>query len=581
MKRWKMIFPILALFAGSVAGAGEISAFEFEKSIEEQLSRVARVQFGSSDGLAFRVKANFKKQTSVPSESIDAGYMPIPSSAWTAEDEMDLASRLLGLEIEIVASSRLEAKAVEAFRASILKHFADYRPRIKVQTVSYSEPKSDTANSSPSPASEPPADRDQKLTLREWIICAVAGGLLSILGLFFWMGVRSMAQAVQQGTQALGQGLLSLKHSGTVDAGSFAGESTRENSSTDPTRGGTTPFNLEAGLEQLRKFAQTEPLKLVSVLMDGEADSLGLKWLLSQLPDAEQKRLKDFLGEERIRALAKPLQVPKGFQISSWAQELCERVTLRRLEGQAVIERSLSAEDLSFLYQVPARMALRTAREIGTPGSWRLAMEVIPSSLLNEGEALSMEEWSKILKGFGIPSEELRGQFAPFRQKIEAAKVAGETAESDPALLNKILPSLIETITRLPFGRDEEFLEGLRRTDASIAAEVAKRVWTFSDLKRVEPAALKSFIGGLGNEPLFALLISVNESDRDFVLPLIPEGMKRTVVLDLLEKSLAKADAAEKREGLKIARQVLQRALLQNQNGRLPLVKPGAESSVA
>jgi flagellar motor switch protein FliG len=153
------------------------------------------------------------------------------------------------------------------------------------------------------------------------------------------------------------------------------------------------------------------------------------------------------------------------------------------------------------------------------------------------------------------------------------AKLSGEQVHVDANGESKITDSLLQTLNQMSLGKDEEFIEDLRQSQPRIINAIQEKFWTMPQLRQTDQRALRTFISSQNNEVLFALLLVCPDQDRETLQEMIPEGMKKVVVLDLLKVAQAKNDEQERKVALRVVRETLNRARELHENGRLPFAK--------
>ncbi len=547
---------------------------EFEEGLEAQVRDLATVEFGNKDVVVVHVKAKLKKE--IPpdkTDSLDVGYLPVPYSDISRELKRDISENIESTRVLLMASSLIDRDAMNTFRINVRKLLEPYRPDVTLQVVNPSEPKSRTPASNPEDdkakaAKEAKDEIGKKDILQDALIVVC----LIIIGLFAVLGLRSMGKAMTSSATILGQ---SISPQGPVQ-NTVTNEGDALRGGKADTRGPNTPtIDLKECLLQLRKLCAQEPLKLVTSLSNEAGDLVGLKWLLSQLSDQEREQIKYFLGTDRIRELAKPASIPVEYNLGLWAQDLVEKITMKQLEGQAFMEKALDVQDLGTLLQVDVARSFKIAQTKKDSVIWKIALEIIsPSYLAEQANALMIEDWQKILGSVNVTSEQVKQGYASFKSLVEAeAKLSGEQVHVDADGESKITDSLLQTLNQMSLGKDEEFIEDLRQSQPRIISAIQEKFWTMPQLRQTDQRALRTFISSQNNEVLFALLLVCPDQDRETLQEMIPEGMKKAVVLDLLKVAQAKNDEQERKVALRVVRETLNRARELHENGRLPFTK--------
>ncbi|KYG65817.1 hypothetical protein AZI86_01720 [Bdellovibrio bacteriovorus] len=537
----------------------------FERNIEENIQNLAQVQFGTRDSVAVVVKAtSSKKAKAAPDEpgnaGQDIGYLPLPY--W---NESKIDEDYDNLAVSIVASANIESKALNVFKENIRKMYPSYKVVVQLRSVELTEPKKrDVASEAAKKESPPssPSSEDGKILPKDFLNVASFFLGLVILGALLFLGMRFVAGAIKSGAEAL-SGLLTLKQAGDKPP---SAETANEEPDAPSAAVDQVPDlfagSLDSSLEQLRHMCAENPYKVFLALAFTPADQIGLRWLLSQLDESSRALMKNFLGPERVSALSKDIETPPGFSLRLWAQGLVEDVSLRMLSGPSFLEKSLKNDDIVFLFNVDKRILFESAQKAAHASLWRLVLEVLSTEAFEQYKSgLTQNDWMIILSARNVGSEEVSQSIGLLKDLI--GDVKNIRIDDGNNIGAKIIDPLIESIKELGIGDDEEFIDKLRQKQPDIAAVVAAKVWTFGDLRTVDEKKLGPYLASLSNESLYSLLFVASEEDRNNFQAILPPGMKKEVVLDLLRKGLEKNDADERVQALKLARQSLDGALVQ------------------
>lgn len=567
-----VIFPSLLVSVTGWAQAQDREIEEFEASLEEKVRKMARVQFGDEEVVAPSIAARIKKEappTTQP-EILDTGYLLLPTME-VSEKTVNWKDNLEGLDVTLMVSSRVDAVSLKNFRDNVVTLLKAYRPRVNIRKVAYSDPESRKPPPKPTPPPpevKPPPD---ELLKKDKLNAAIWGVAILIMGICIWLAMQELGKAVKEGARQLGQGLLSKKQPGN-DMKLSGGDKK------DPRRNGQNalgaPSSLVKIFEKLKTYSQEDPMKLAASIGDSPQDLAGLRWLLSQLPDEDRQQLKDFIGVEKIRTLL-GTAVPEDFDLLLWGQSLCEVVAIKKIEGGVLMERALASSELAILFKMDMENSFAIAHEKANPAIWRMTLDMMPESFLIErSQNLKAQDWVQIIAAAQVTPSDIREAFPIFNSAVQERMVNGlGKAVVDTGFEQKMMRPLVGSLKTMPVGRDEEFLATVGKLQPRLVEKIQTEFWPLSRLRDVDSVGLKNLIAAQSNESLHALLLVLPLEDAEMIKTLVPEGMKRTVVLDLLERSRKRGDAQDINNALIQAREFMDQALQLHRVGKLPLKK--------
>jgi hypothetical protein len=567
------------LFSVAFASDEKNGVENLERQIEQQILRLAIVHFGSADNVAANVHIILKDlpKKEVSQETLDVGYLPAPVSPKDETSEMiPLEQRIEQVEISMVVSALVTEAAVKSLRNSVQKMFGNLKPNIKVQKVQFTEvvkPKSkDALQPTPTPAPEKDVKNPSENFSRKdliWCIIVPVSTFSFVMALYF--AFSKLSDSISRVSSNLSSSGILIR--GTEPkAGSNLNAKDKESGIEKIETHLNDKLNPKDFFESLRKLAETEPVRFISVMSDSPADLIGLRWFLSQLPTEAAETLNKYLGSERLRKVMTPIIAPKDFNMGAWAQDLNERVTLKHLAGRDFLESILSKEDLSYLYQLETDLIFDVSAKENKIEYWKILAELASGDyLLKKAKDLDTHQWTSLMKSGQVSADDMKGKAETFVQLIKSSNAIATTGQKlyDPAFESKVFEPLLQKLQSLPFGEDERFIDEIQADNMRMSEKLRKRFWTFRDLRELDTLSFKSFIDSQTNEVLFSLMFVAPEKDRQHIKDAIPEGMKRSVVLDLLEKAQSKSDEAKLKAAITLTRETLNKALTLHENGKL------------
>ncbi|KYG61427.1 hypothetical protein AZI86_17080 [Bdellovibrio bacteriovorus] len=566
-----IIFSTILLAPQTTWALSETSVENFERQVEQQILRLSTVHFGTSENVAASVKAVTKK-TAAPApketEALDVGYLPAPVAAMGSPSSEEL--EIDRLEISMVISSLVDEAAVRSLRTSVQRMFAPYRPNIRVQKVKFTEVIKPKPAAEATPKEQPKEIKAPDFTKKDilWAIIVPVSTFSLVMALYF--AFSKLSESLRSASKNLAAEGILIR--GSEPKGQLA-QNLKE-AETDPKRVETLvneKINPKDFLESLKKLADQEPVRFISVLSDSPSDMLGLRWFLSQLPTETAERLNKFLGQERLRKIMTPMLAPANFSMGAWAQDLNERATLKHLAGRDFLESIFSGDDLSFLYQLETDHIFQLASKENNIAYWKVLAELASSDyLLKKSTELETTQWAQIIRSSKVTLDQAKDNSERLIAALKSNYSKPELHQViDVGFEDKISEPLLQKLQILPFGEDEVFLDEIAADSPRISERLRKQFWTFRDLRELDIASLKYFIDAQTNETLFSLLYVASEKDRELFKSHIPEGMRKSVVLDLLQQALARADEAKLKAAISLTRETLQKTMKLYEAGKI------------
>jgi hypothetical protein len=311
---------------------------------------------------------------------------------------------------------------------------------------------------------------------------------------------------------------------------------------------------------------------------------VGLKFLVSRFSDSARLQLKKLMGEARLGQVAS-FVTPTHFDAASWMQSLIEKIELKKLAGAGPLEKALSSDDFLRLSGVAPHKLLKAALDLDTPQSWRVALDLVPAELMQSHlKAADSQKWLAVIKGAkSDASEDLSLGAKRLLGAIEAlgAHDGEQTrldAEREHYFKQRLLPSLVDAVSRQNFGQDEEFLDLVVREAPEFESLVRSEVWTCSRLHGIEEASLRSSFLALDHDRKASLIVAFPEDHAKRLESFIPEGNIKKIVLDRVSRLKASDDVVVREQARALARQFLNWLREEALQGRILLKSSGAPS---
>ncbi|NCN41662.1 hypothetical protein GW916_10505 [bacterium] len=428
-------------------------------------------------------------------------------------------------------------------------------------------------------------------------------GLIPLLvGLLVFAGFITISSSVKNSAREIGEGLRSIKPASNSSTGGTLtlsapelkalpqGDSaSSENRRVLPPSTPVSNVEVKRNLEFIEKYIFDTPLLFARSIENDPEDLLGLKFLVAKVSSEAKTKLREIVGIEKIlRATSYSLeQEIVGFNAGGWIQRLIERIEMKKLAGGSVVEESLSNEDSLLLSSAPQERLFEVARKINSPEGWRVAADFLSSDYLKKrSKDIDPVTWKNLVRGSLISEE------GPVRQAAQSiiseigisvsenAVMAKKQRESHDLFVNRILPSLSDSIYSMDFGEDDLFVNEILEEAPEYAASMAQFVWTPSKFDLFEDSVLSQLFERLDNERKSYLLVILPAKHAKRFESFLPDGNAKKIVLDYAAKLRASSDAKRKDTMRAFAREFLDYLRNQVKVGALAL-KEGTLSGVA
>ncbi|KYG64674.1 hypothetical protein AZI86_10710 [Bdellovibrio bacteriovorus] len=557
LTRW--LISAMIILSHSTAFSQSDVTLELSRSIRENILNIARVQFGETAYIAVEVNMRLRNSPQVITEELDMGYLPnMNSSTRFFENEKPLLERIEATNINLVISSRLDSKAIAKFRDILRRSFAVYRPVIAVQLVDFAEPVKKVIEEKK--IEEP---KEKPLTRTEILNYCFMAACVFFIGVVIYAAFRTAGVYITKAAKIFSSNMLSMKQKTEEGKGkekkSLASKKT-QHSQTD----------LAHSLKVLRHLCASQPYRVTSYLQDSPENRAGLRWLLSHLQADEKENISVFLGKDRIKRMVEEDPHGENFVLSQWARETVEKLTLLTMDRRVFLEEVLSPEDLSLLFRVDGEALFELALKERQSWLWKIVFEALPPEILSKNaQRISQDEWDRVIEGEKLQPQDVKTQFSMLKPRVFAQI---SSVRDENGVGQKVILSLVSSIKAMPLGQDQDFIDRIADKQPPLKRELDKQIWTLRNLKSVQPAALKAFVAMQANDSLAALLICSPENDRDFLIGLLPEGIKKSIVMDLFNKAQRGDGTLDKEQSLAMARDLLDDALRAHMNQKLPVL---------
>lgn len=124
--------------------------------------------------------------------------------------------------------------------------------------------------------------------------------------------------------------------------------------------------------------------------------------------------------------------------------------------------------------------------------------------------------------------------------------------------INLLGPQLKNTLLSLQLGTEHQFLDEIRSVSFEVSNKLESQVWIAEKIQDVPAEVHREFITRLSVENLFAVIYALPQHLRDYMLDCIPEGNRKTMTLDLLQRAEQQTTESQKKAAQQIARKYIE-----------------------
>jgi hypothetical protein len=554
VKHFIFVLLLSLIGARTLAKNIETEVSEFQNQWEQKISQIAAVQFGSRDAVAVSVRLKLKPKSVNLKQDHDVGYMPWPSTGFEEPKPENFEEQIQDFFISLVFSTKIEKSSIQSFQASVRKLLASYKPKITV----YSVESSDVLQRKPASTEPPKPEPDlTKATQKDYL---AGGALLAasfVVGFMVFLGLYFFASALAKSAGSISQAFGAIRQQVKTEdvTPSVLPEEQKPTSIETPPTHSISSEEMDKSLKFIKQTCVQDPFLLVSLIGETAADQQGLRWLLSQLSKEEINSLQTFLGIDRLSRLEKNDSVPVAISYPHWLQNIVEGLTLKQIQGKGILAESLTPLEMAELFSARPMEIFECAKIENSPSMWRLVLSVISEKFIEDQSAqLSSDNWSTILEGGKIKSLNFKPDLQKLRNFLLSKQSQVDSQQTmDPAFASKTSSSLLKTLKQLPFGDDQKFLQSLETVHPFYVAKIKEQYWTYQEVSEIEPSALKLALSTEPNETVAAFLFFAGETLEAGFRELLPAGMRREVVLDLLSQMKKKlTDQSREKSQLRV-----------------------------
>lgn len=505
-------------------------------------------------------------------EVLDTGYMQVPrfKSMTLANQDQSNHIEITSLSVEVFINKDLTANSEKQIRDYTNSYFAKYNPKISIKKILLEKPKEDPKRdmaSEDSEAAKEQAEREaaQKAAMINFIIISAAlilGAILLYAALVHFS--KSFANALSQ----LSGSLKNLKSSPPKEAPKVEPPPEKEIKETKNDQTGFDKDALATNLNVVKQLLKSYPnvfIKTIGLIKNSQA---GLKWMLPQFDESERSQVRSLVGDEFFK---EAIELPEDFQPWSWLQNFSENIVITQLTSENDPLQSFEKNEIKEILAWPKNTVGQIAREANDMNVWSVAKQILNAAEMNEAiKNLPATGWSALLKGLTTDKEVLKTGYKLIKSKI-GSNSSSPQASAKYEDIKKLLPQLIESVKKMPFGQEKSFVDEVVRAEPTLKSLIEESIWTSENLQLVPELNMRSFLQNMDTESAFSLIVSVPESTRNWLKSLVPEGNRKILIQDLLTKAEKRFDDKSKNASHKIARTLVDQLMAAHKRGEFKL----------
>lgn len=562
-----MIFRRVAVAAALMMSVVPAQALELRKDVEEfrlGLESRARTTLQSILGPDSRAVVSVEVKTTEKSSDrgekkpdapapMDLGYVPqmvVPDGRPSAGGGSLLLPEVQSVQIQALIPSDVSPDLVALATKALQMQFAPEKAQVKLTPME--------GLAARKPASEAGKPAEEKRS--PWIPVAIGGGIAALVLLgAAWI----LSQGISKTGAALSEGLKGLapKTGGGAGASATAAGSSgkpesktvvEESEAAERIRYESAASAQAGNVALISRMVRDNPVRFITCVGSNGEDYRGLRSLMAQLDDVSRQAMRAILSDEALERVNASAEVGDAFGFTLWLQDFCERLATGHLLGTKLVESQVDAANLVVLLKADSNHLLRAAEAVGSPAAWRIASELLQApvlkSVFTRGNGAVLEG---ILRSVEVSGGEVQEAAA---RLITALDGIPERQESEAAkrrfLSGSLLPGVLQALQSMEPGEDESLLEGLAAQSPRLHEMVGDRYWGVAMLDRIPEAVLMQSLEGYEVEDRALILYAIPEARRQKLVSLLPEGMSKVILTDLIDRKQARRDAQERRQAV-------------------------------
>ncbi|MGE3975482.1 MAG: hypothetical protein AB7F59_13235 [Bdellovibrionales bacterium] len=531
--RFLKILPLLLLpFLVQAQTILSTELDSFERSLENKIKMDLSEVLGSKEKVLVKVQARIApaRIPSATDASSDFGYLPIPFSTGTEDEGKRIESVAVQVKVPAPMNPDIKKQVEDIVRFST----SGLRARVTVSDATFKDIEAErklASEEANKPLEEKPLD---------WPFITKTG--IAFLGLVLFLVVSLLFRsALSMASENVAGGIRSLKSIKLENIGDDKED--EATAKADPTSNrDPDQININRNLKTIKDILAAKPKVFLETLTQDENDLRGMRWLLTQLDTSELASLKKVLSESyfgKIKNIS--ISSTTSFAMDKWIQAFVEKLLINQIQGAKLIDEALSSEEQSVLFTWPREALIETTLKHSNKTFFRLLSEILSVDELGIVAArLTNEQWPHFLSAADVTAQDIKQSFAELTQQMATQTGSPQNKEKFEFVSQKLLKPTVEAALAFPPGEDEKFLERLKSLNADLHGMVRKELWTPNDLNNVPPQYLKTSLTEQDTDTLFSLMMALPEPWPSTIEKSLPEGNKKSIVLDLVKRAKGK-----------------------------------------
>lgn len=565
--KWLWLTAICILSGIPCFGKGlEADAlYELQGRLSKQITADLQATFGSERKFLVQVWADEKKDATQANrapanenEVIDLGYMTYAFSPKSKEP--DFSTKDYRFKVSIKTNGPLDSKDKKLIEETARFSTLGLSPQI---TVSEGTFKTDESKLDRNPANDKDAESKAE-GLSKWLNQALFGIFILVLfatSLLLRSGFVNSAQNLASGIQSLRSIKIDQKIPEPVGPTATADENAKSAAATvtENLVDETLKTDAHKLILMIKDSLQQRPRSILSLSMDSQ-NQVGIRWLLTQMDASEVQLLQSVLGGDYFDQLLQisSEQVQES-NLKGWLRSFTESLILLNLKEPGLLEEALNPKELSELLGLKPELIFSSLQDELTPPVFRVLAELTPDREFTDlSKRFSEDHWEQMLKSKDCEPADIKKALLQIRAKMgtEASNQPKQFKKTEN-LQRKLHTSLLQKFENLAPQDEERFLDQIRQNYPGLYQTIRSEIWFVEDLNTVPENHLKAAILEKGAEEIFALVLGLPKPWPEKIKSYLPEGTKKTIILDLVQKAASRSAPTEMEAVYKFCRQFI------------------------
>lgn len=587
MRIFGFLLSLIFISAQPLAAAETGLNYDLQAKLTQQISSDLKATFGAEDRkflvqvYAEDIEAPAKVETQEPQtqgQVVDLGYMTYPFST-QSQNQTEKAPPLeiaknLRYRVSIKTNSPLDKKDRQLIEETARFSMQGLTSQITVREGIFKNPekKQDRV-----PSSEENKDKPEN-GIKEWLNQALFGVFILVLLLTSFL----LRSGFMQSSENLSSGIQSLRN---IKIDQKAPDAPPQKEDNDPAPlPEVSPDEAQLKLDarkliQIIKESLEKRPRSILALAAMSQHQIGIRWLLTEMESSQIQQLQSFLGDEYFENLSQiPFDKVQVSSLKSWLREFTESLILLNMKAPGLLEEALSPQELSDALSMKAETLFNAMKAELTPGVFRLIAELSSEKDFAEiSNQFSSEHWAQMIQAKDATPKDIKSALDQIQSKLGKSSAPGKSqSASSGQLQKKLLASILNKFQQLPPSEEDQFIGQIKNLHPSLYENVRAEVWLIEDLEQVPEPYLKAILAEKSAEEVFGLIMGLPQPWPEKIKSYLPEGMKKTIIMDLVQKASGQNAPNEMTAVYKICRQFMAELKSQAGKGKFRPTEKGA-----